>query len=150
MIKGRGSFHIEDYEIRSPTDKTPVDRTETAREAEGRRRKRRRRLGPPAEVEALLEEEESSAVNPESMAARASYEQNNGQSEGRAPDADPAGGEIQASAVNSPGQTSTPGDAHVVAEPEQGTSPSRDTTDQPAVGSQSDDPADVGAHKPHG
>jgi len=70
VIKARGSFHIEDYEIRSPTEKAPIERaTDMAREAEARRRKRRRRLGPPAEVEALLEEEETSAVNPESMAA---------------------------------------------------------------------------------
>ena len=71
VIKGRGSFHMEDFEIRSPTDKTPIERSESAREAETRRRKRRRRLGPPSEVEALLEEEESSAVNPETMAGRA-------------------------------------------------------------------------------
>jgi ribonuclease G len=70
VIKARGSFHMEDFEIRSPTDKTPIERSESAREAETRRRKRRRRLGPPSEVEALLEEEESSAVNPETMAGR--------------------------------------------------------------------------------
>ena len=33
-----------------------------------RRRRRRRHLGPPAEVEAALAEEEASAVDPESMA----------------------------------------------------------------------------------
>src|SRR4051794_5039216 len=54
VIKMRGSFHIEDYEIRSPTEKAPVERSEGPREAETRRRKRKRRLGPPAEVEALL------------------------------------------------------------------------------------------------
>jgi ribonuclease G len=70
VIKARGSFHMEDYEIRSPSDKTPIEKSESARDAETRRRKRRRRLGPPSEVEALLEEEESSAVNPESMAGR--------------------------------------------------------------------------------
>ena len=69
VIKGRGSFHMEDFEIRSPSDKAPIEKSsDTAREVEARRRKRRRRLGPPAEVEALLEEEESSAVNPEAMA----------------------------------------------------------------------------------
>jgi ribonuclease G len=132
MIKGRGSFHVEDYEIRSPTDKTPIDRTETAREAESRRRKRRRRLGPPAEVEALLEEEESSAVNPESMAARAVDAQNNGQSEGPAPEAEP------------------PRDSPVAAEPAEGAPASPETTDQAAVGKEPEDPADLGAHKPHG
>jgi ribonuclease G len=70
VIKARGSFHMEDFEIRSPTDKTPIERSETPRESENRRRKRKRRLGSPTEVEALLEEEETSAVNPESMAGR--------------------------------------------------------------------------------
>jgi ribonuclease G len=68
VIKARGAFHVEDFEIRSPGEKAPVDRAEAVRDAENRRRKRRRRIGPPAEVEALLEEEESSAVNPEAMA----------------------------------------------------------------------------------
>src|SRR6185369_3301850 len=70
VIKARGSFHMEDFEIRSPSDKAPIEKSESAREAETRRRKRRRRLGPPSEVEALLEEEETSAVSPESMAGR--------------------------------------------------------------------------------
>jgi ribonuclease G len=68
VIKARGSFHMEDFEIRSPSEKPIEKSTDTARDAETRRRKRRRRLGPPSEVEALLEEEETSAVSPESMA----------------------------------------------------------------------------------
>ena len=69
IIKARGSFHMEDFEIRSPSDKAPIEKSSDAgRDAEARRRKRRRRLGPPAEVEALLEEEETRAVNPEAMA----------------------------------------------------------------------------------
>jgi hypothetical protein len=70
VIKSRGSFHMEDFEIRSPSEKTPIEKSDAARDAETRRRKRRRRLGPPSEVEALLEEEESSAVNPEAMAGQ--------------------------------------------------------------------------------
>ena len=71
VIKARGSFHLEDFEMRSPSEKAPpIERSESARDAETRRRKRRRRLGPPSEVEALLEEEErSSVINPESLAA---------------------------------------------------------------------------------
>jgi hypothetical protein len=69
VIKARGSFHMEDFEIRSPSEKAPIEKsTDQGRDAEARRRKRRRRLGSPAEVEALLEEEETSAVSPESMA----------------------------------------------------------------------------------
>jgi len=81
VVKARGSFHVEDFEIRSPNDKAPIEKSEivgAAREdskdgpREGkRRRKRRRHLGPPAEVEAALAEEEAleaRAVDPESMA----------------------------------------------------------------------------------
>jgi ribonuclease G len=77
VVKARGSFHVEDFEIRSPNEKTPIEKSEIAGAARedakegpksGRRRKRRRHLGPPAEVEAALAEEEASAVDPESLA----------------------------------------------------------------------------------
>ncbi len=69
LVKGRGSFHLEDFEIRSPNDK-PIEKSDAGRETDSPRRKRRRRLGPPAEVEAMLDEEESaSAVSPEALAA---------------------------------------------------------------------------------
>ena len=77
-VKARGSFHLEDFEIRSPGDKAPLERSEAgggAREAEKgerdakRRRRRRRGLGSPAEVEAALaEDEENSVVDPEALA----------------------------------------------------------------------------------
>src|SRR3954447_5963717 len=80
VVKARGSFHVEDFEIRSPNDKAPIEKSEIAGAAredskdgprEGkRRRRRRRRLGPPAEVEAALAEDEANAIDPESMAAR--------------------------------------------------------------------------------
>jgi hypothetical protein len=79
VVKARGSFHVEDFEIRSPNDKAPIEKSEIAGAAredskdgprEGkRRRKRRRHLGPPAEVEAALAEDEENAIDPESMAA---------------------------------------------------------------------------------
>jgi len=77
VVKARGSFHVEDFEIRSPNDKTPIEKSEVAAGGrddkdgprEGKRRRRRRRhLGPPSEVEAALAEEEESAVDPESLA----------------------------------------------------------------------------------
>jgi ribonuclease G len=80
VVKARGSFHMEDFEIRSPNEKAPIEKSEIAgaaredaKEGPGsreskRRRRRRRHLGPPAEVEAALAEEEASAVDPESMA----------------------------------------------------------------------------------
>src|SRR6185369_16966303 len=80
MVKGRGSFHLEDFEIRSPGDKQPLERSEAGgggREAEkaereGKRRRRRRGLGSPAEVEALLAEDEAaSVVDPEALAGEA-------------------------------------------------------------------------------
>jgi ribonuclease G len=77
VVKARGSFHMEDFEIRSPNEKAPIEKSEIAGSARedakegpksGRRRRRRRHLGPPAEVEAALAEEEASAVDPESLA----------------------------------------------------------------------------------
>jgi ribonuclease G len=76
VVKARGSFHVEDFEIRSPTDKTPIEKSDVAvgsrdekdREPK-RKRKRKRGLGSPAEVEAMLEEEEAaSVVDPELLA----------------------------------------------------------------------------------
>lgn len=72
VVKARGSFALEDFELRSPTAKAALEKLDANR-AEGadkgtgeRRRKRRKKLGPPAEVEAMLEEEErASAVDPE-------------------------------------------------------------------------------------
>src|SRR5215471_12538839 len=76
VVKARGSFHIEDFEIRSPHDKTPIEKSEVAgggrdeKEREPKRRRRRKRgLGSPAEVEAMLAEEEAaSVVDPEALA----------------------------------------------------------------------------------
>jgi ribonuclease G len=77
VIKARGSFHVEDFEIRSPNDKAPIERSEVAGAAREdkdgpasakRRRRRRRHLGPPAEVEAMLAEDEAGAIDPESLA----------------------------------------------------------------------------------
>ena len=77
IVKARGSFHVEDFEIRSPNDKAPIEKSEIAGSARedakdgpkgGRRKRRRRHLGPPAEVEAALAEEEANAIDPESMA----------------------------------------------------------------------------------
>ena len=82
IVKARGSFHVEDFEIRSPNEKAPIEKSEivgAAREdakdgpRDGKRRRRRRRhLGPPAEVEAALAEEEARAIDPESLAAQGS------------------------------------------------------------------------------
>ena len=96
VVKARGSFHVEDFEIRSPNDKAPIEKSEIAGAAredskdgprEGkRRRKRRRHLGPPAEVEAALAEDEENAIDPESMAALADDDAQDGSDE---PDATP-------------------------------------------------------------
>ena len=84
VVKARGSFHLEDFEIRSPGDKQPLERSEAGgggREAdkgerESKRRKRRRRgLGSPAEIEALLAEDEAaSVVDPEALAGEGQAE----------------------------------------------------------------------------
>jgi len=64
IVKARGSFALEDFELRSPSQKTPLDRSDAEREGEraDRRQRRRKKLGPPAEVEAMLEEEERSSL----------------------------------------------------------------------------------------
>ena len=72
IVKGRGSFHLEDFEIRSPGEK-PLEKTDlhAGREAdkfESRRRRRKQVLGSPEEVEAMLEEEERQSVNAEALA----------------------------------------------------------------------------------
>jgi len=66
IVKARGSFALEDFELRSPSQKTPLDRSDADREGDraDRRKRRRKKIGPPAEVEAMLEEEErSNAAN---------------------------------------------------------------------------------------
>jgi ribonuclease G len=77
VIKARGSFHVEDFEIRSPTDKAPIEKSEVAGAAREdkdgpasskRRRRRRRQLGPPSEVEAMLAEDEAGAIDAVSLA----------------------------------------------------------------------------------
>jgi ribonuclease G len=104
VVKARGSFHVEDFEIRSPHDKTPIEKSEVAGAGrddkdgprEGKRRRRRRRhLGPPAEVEAALAEEEESAVDPESLADAEA--ERNGARDHAAPDetAQASGGETE-------------------------------------------------------
>jgi ribonuclease G len=93
IVKARGSFHIEDFELRSPGEK-PLEKSEVAAggrdtEKEGRRRRRKRHALSPAEIEAMLEEEERNSVNPEALAEVVSYGDRRGPSE---PDSDPDAG----------------------------------------------------------
>jgi ribonuclease G len=100
VVKARGSFHVEDFEIRSPNDKAPIEKSEVAAggrdDKDGprdgkRRRRRRRHLGPPSEVEAALAEEEENAIDPESL-ADAEAEERNGALAQEAAAADAASG----------------------------------------------------------
>src|SRR5450432_4172146 len=77
IVKARGSFHVEDIEIRSPNDKAPIEKSEVAGgglrdekgEKEPKRKRRRKRIGPPSEIEAMMAEEEAaSVVDPEALA----------------------------------------------------------------------------------
>lgn len=67
VVKARGSFHMEDFEIHSPGEKA-IEKSEVAagrdrEKDEPRRRKRRRRaVGSPADIEAMLSEEETQAA----------------------------------------------------------------------------------------
>jgi hypothetical protein len=97
VVKARGSFHVEDFEIRSPNDKTPIEKSAAAgggddKEKEPKRRRRKKRIGPPAEVEAMLAEEEAaSVVDPGSLAdeeaASASHQPNGAAPNGHSDDA---------------------------------------------------------------
>ncbi len=64
VVKARPSFELEDYELHSPGQKA-IEHSDSAREAdrsETRRRQRRKKVGPPAEVQAMLDEEELSSL----------------------------------------------------------------------------------------
>ncbi|HEY4186658.1 MAG TPA: Rne/Rng family ribonuclease [Polyangia bacterium] len=71
VVKARSSFHMEDFEIHSPGEKA-IEKSEVAgardREEPKRRKRRKRALGSPADVEAMLAEEEMSAVSPDGLA----------------------------------------------------------------------------------
>jgi hypothetical protein len=62
VVKARGSFAIEDFELRSPGQKA-LERSDAGRDEDRseRRQRRRKRVGPPAEVQAMLDEDESLA-----------------------------------------------------------------------------------------
>jgi ribonuclease G len=66
VVKARGSFHMEDFEIHSPGEKA-IEKSEVAggrdreRDEPKRRRRRKRAVGSPADIEALLAEEEAAA-----------------------------------------------------------------------------------------
>jgi ribonuclease G len=97
IVKARGSFALEDFELRSPTQKTPLDRSDADREGDraDRRRRRRKKLGPPAEVEAMLEEEErSNAVDREVIGGESAPETRDDERAGerRGTDAEAAAG----------------------------------------------------------
>lgn len=68
LVKARGNFHMEEFEIRSPKDKQKIERSEVATSSdklEERKRRRFRRVPSPDEIESLDEED---VVNPEFMA----------------------------------------------------------------------------------
>ena len=48
MVKARGSFHVEDFEIRSPNDKAPIEKSEIAGAARRRKQGRAARRQAPA------------------------------------------------------------------------------------------------------
>jgi len=84
VVKARGSFHMEDFEIHSPGEKA-IEKSEVAaggareREEPKKRRRRKRALGSPADVEAMLAEEELSAVSPDGLANEEAERGANGQ-----------------------------------------------------------------------
>jgi len=95
IVKARGSFALEDFELRSPSQKTPLDRSDADREGDraDRRRRRRKKIGPPAEVEAMLEEEErSNAADREVIGGERAPEAHDDERAGERRDAEGAAG----------------------------------------------------------
>jgi len=64
VVKARGTFAVEDFELRSPGQKA-IERSDAGRDddkAELRRNRRRKKVGPPAEVQAMLDEDERNSL----------------------------------------------------------------------------------------
>jgi ribonuclease G len=63
IVKARGTFAIEDFELRSPGQKA-LEHSESrdGDKGEQRRSRRRKKIGPPAEVQAMLDEEERNSL----------------------------------------------------------------------------------------
>jgi ribonuclease G len=64
VVKARASFEVEDFELHSPGQKA-IEHSDNGRDgdhADSRRRRRRKKVGSPAEVEAMLAEEERSSL----------------------------------------------------------------------------------------
>jgi ribonuclease G len=64
VVKARTSYELEDYELHSPGQKA-IEHSDNGRDSdrgESRRRRRRKKIGPPAEVQAMLDEEERSSL----------------------------------------------------------------------------------------
>jgi ribonuclease G len=106
IVKARGSFALEDFELRSPSQKVPLDRSDADREGDraDRRRRRRKKLGPPAEVAAMLEEEErSNAADRDAVREDRTPEPRTEERgrEGRGVGADPAAGDAVPDAADS-------------------------------------------------
>jgi ribonuclease G len=121
MVKARGSFHLEDFEIRSPGEK-PIEKSEIAgsrdEKGEARRRKRRKQvLGSPEEVEALLEAEERSSVNAESLAEQFSEERGREPAEQASEPASQHAGEETSAAAEAPEPPPAPSPAPVADQP---------------------------------
>ncbi len=72
LVKARGTFHMEDFEIRSPNDKQKIERSEVATSSdklEERKRRRHRRVLSPDEIASL--DNDDDVVNPEFIADEA-------------------------------------------------------------------------------
>jgi ribonuclease G len=64
VVKARATFAVEDFELRTPGQKA-LEHSESGRDgdkAEQRRSRRRKKIGPPAEVQAMLDEEERNSL----------------------------------------------------------------------------------------
>jgi ribonuclease G len=111
LVKARASFELEDFELHSPGQKA-IEHSDNGRDgdhAESRRRRRRKKVGPPAEVQAMLDEEERGSVDPEAAREEAAPDAGEASSERQTTsDAETRATEGPASAEASPSREAGP------------------------------------------
>jgi ribonuclease G len=127
VVKSRGSFQMEDFEIHSPGEKA-IEKSEVAagreREEPKRKRKRKRALGSPADVEAMLAEAEAEEAEAEGDA------EPNGEAE---PSARAAGSTAPDAMAGAPGEASAPRPDGAVGAPPATIPPSPSAEDPPGL-----------------
>jgi ribonuclease G len=106
IVKARATFAVEDFEIHSPGQKA-IERSEPGRDdrLESRRQRRRKKIGPPAEVQAMLDEEERNSLTMEGAVDVSEGAIENGREPNGASESAPA---MASPTTPPPGETAAP------------------------------------------